>query len=131
MAKEVIEGQVETGITNRIQPWQALFGVFTYALTQFDIGQPNTIILLGMVLACLGFVQVSTYKHKEAVKKVVAPWLVEQLLQIVSEYLKPNLPEPPENTPAEPVEPVEPVTEPTREEKIAELQKQLEDLGVV
>ena len=119
---EISKNRVSTAVQDKLQPWQALFAVFTYSLTQFDIGQTNTIILLGMMLAALGFIQRSTYKHKEAVKEVVAPWLLEQLLKIASEYLAPQLPP----TPEEPVEPVEPVI--TKEEQIAELLAKLAEL---
>jgi hypothetical protein len=95
---------VSTAVQDKIQPWQAVFTIFTFALTQFDIGETNTVILLGMILTTLGFVMRSTYKHKEAVKEIVAPWLLQQLLQIASEYLAPTLPEPPEEAPVEPVE---------------------------
>ena len=103
---------VSTAAQDKIQPWQALFAVFTFALTQFDLGQTNTVILLGMLLAALGFVMRSTYQHKQAVKDIVAPWLVEQVIKVLSDYLEPHLP-------AVPEEPVE--EEPTRDELIAEL----------
>ena len=119
---EVSKTAVSTAVQDKLQPWQAVFAIFTYAITQLDIGQTNTVILIGMILATLGFVQVSTYKHKEAVKQVVAPWLVEQLLKVISEYLAPQLPP----TPEEPVEPVEPVI--TKEEQIAELLAKLAEL---
>jgi hypothetical protein len=118
---EKVEETVETGLTSRLQPWQSLFAIFTYALTQFDIGQTNTVILLGMILAALGFVQYSTYKHKEKIKSVVAPWLVEQLLKIISDYLAPELPPPPEEI--EP--PEETLPEPTKEELKEELKKRI------
>ena len=119
---EVSKEKVSTAVQDKIQPWQALFAILTYSLTQFDIGEANTIILLGMILAALGFVQRSTYKHKEAVKEVVAPWLVEKLLKEVSEYLAPDLPPPPEV-------PVVPVDEPTREETRDNLLARLAELG--
>ena len=112
---EVSKSAVSTAVQDKLQPWQAMFAVFTYALTQFDIGQINTIILLGMILASLGFVQRTTYKHKEAVKDIVAPWLLERLLKEVSEYLAPHMPAPPE--------------EPTKEEQIEELTKRIHELG--
>jgi len=108
-----IPTKISTATQDKLQPWQALFAVFTYALTQFDIGQTNTIILLGMIIVGLGFVQRSTYKHKEAIKEIVAPWAVEQAIKVLSEYLEPALPE----TPEEPVL----VDEPTREELQAKL----------
>jgi hypothetical protein len=111
---EVSKDAVSTAVQDKFQPWQAMFAIFTYALTQFDIGQVNTIVLLGMMLVTLGFVQRSTYKHKEAVKEVVAPWLVEQLLKIVSDYLSPELPEPPAEEPE--------AEEPSREELIEQLE---------
>jgi len=120
---EVSKKAVSTAVQDKLQPWQSLFAVFTYALTQFDIGEVNTIILLGMILAALGFVQRSTYKHKEAVKEVVAPWLLEQLLQRISDYLKPQMPTPPEETPAEPVE-----RELTKDELREQLLAQLAEL---
>ena len=103
---EVSKTAVSTAVQDKLQPWQALFAIFTYTLTQFDIGLTNTVILLGMILTALGYVMRSTYQHKQAVKEVVAPWLVEQLLKIVSEYLAPQLPTPPEEPPEEPIEPV-------------------------
>jgi hypothetical protein len=113
-----IPGAVSTGVQNKIQPWQALFAIFTYALTQFDLGETNTLILLGIVMTGLGFVMRSTYLHKQATKEIVAPWLLEQVIKILSDYLPAPLP------PSE-VAPVI-VDEPTREELIA----QLEALGV-
>jgi hypothetical protein len=110
-----IPSKVSTGAQERLQPWQALFAVFTYALTQFDIGQTNTIILLGMIIVGLGFVQRSTYRHKEAVKEIVAPWAVEQAIRVLSDYLEPKLPDVPVEE-----EPV--VAEPTREELVARLE---------
>ena len=95
---------VSSAVQDKLQPWQALFAIFTYTLTQFDIGETNTLILLGVIATTLGFVMNSTYKHKQATKDIVAPWLVEQLLRIVSEYLAPTLPAPPEEAPVEPVE---------------------------
>jgi len=93
---------VSSAVEGKLQPWQALFAIFTYSLTQFDIGQTNTVILLGMILTALGFVMSSTYKHKQATKDIVAPWLLQQLLRIASEYLAPTLPAPPEEAPVEP-----------------------------
>ena len=113
----ISKDKISTAVQDKIQPWQALFAILTYSLTQFDIGEANTIILLGMILAALGFVQRSTYKHKEAVKEIVAPWLLEKLLHEVSEYLKPEMPEPPVEEPIE-----EPVDEPTREELLEQLE---------
>jgi hypothetical protein len=110
-----VPGRVSTAAQDKLQPWQAMFAVFTYALTQFDIGQTNTIILLGMIITGLGFVQNSTYKHKQAIKDIVAPWAVEQAIHVLSEYLKPELPRPPEKI-EKPVE-----CEPTREEIEAKL----------
>jgi len=119
-----IEETVSTGLSSRLQPWQAIFAIMTYAISQFGISDEKALILYGIIMATLGFVQISTYKHKEAIKQVVAPWLVEQLLKTISEYLAPQLPTPPE-------EPVEPVPEPTKEEMIAELTKRLAELGAV
>jgi len=111
---------VSTAVQDKLQPWQAVFTIFTFALTQFDIGETNTVILLGMILGTLGFVMRSTYKHKEAVKEIVAPWLVQKLLELVSDYLEPNLPAPPEETIVE---------APTREALIAELEAKIKELG--
>ena len=105
---------VSTAAQDKLQPWQAVFAIFTYAITQFDISEPNVLILIGIVSATLGFVMRSTYKHKEQVKEVVAPWLLQRVIQILSDYL-PKTP-PPSETP----EPI--VAEPTREELIARLQ---------
>jgi len=121
---EVSKGAVSTAVQDKLQPWQALFAVFTYSLTQFDIGEINTVILLGMILAALGFVQRSTYKYKAEVKEVVAPWLLEQLLKIISEYLAPQIPALPEEKP-------EPIAEPTKDEIRADLLAKLEALGEV
>jgi len=115
---------VSSAVEGKLQPWQALFAIFTYSLTQFDIGQTNTVILLGMILTALGFVMSSTYKHKQATKDIVAPWLLQQLLRIASEYLAPTLPDTPEATPTEPVE----VPELTRTEQIAIIEARLEEL---
>jgi len=115
--------RISTAAQDKLQPWQALFAVFTYALTQFDIGETNTIVLLGIIMIGLGFVQNSTYKYKQAIKDIVAPWAVEQAIQILSDYLKPELPAPPEKI-EEPEK-----REPTREEleaKLAALEAEVE-----
>ena len=127
MAKEAVENTVETGISSRLQPWQAIFGILTYAIGVYGIENEKALILYGLILATLGFVQVSTYKHKEAIKQVVAPWLVEQLLKIVSEYLAPQLP----GTPEEAKETPELVPELTKEERIAQLTARLKELTEV
>jgi len=84
---------VKTETIERLQPWQALFGILTYIIGAFNISDVNVLILIGLVLVTLGFVQRSTYKHKEAVKEVVAPWVLEKLMKILEEYL-PEEPEP-------------------------------------
>ena len=78
-----------------------------------------------MILAGLGFVMSSTYKHKQAVKEIVAPWLVERLLEIAADYLKPTMPVPPTEEPVEPVD----VPEITKEVQKARLIAQLAELG--
>ena len=118
----ISKSAVSTAVQDKLQPWQAVFTIFTFALTQFDIGETNTVILLGMILGTLGFVMRSTYKHKEAVKEIVAPWLVQKLLELVSDYLEPNLPAPPEEEPI--------VEAPTREALIAELEAKIKELEV-
>jgi len=87
MTKEAIEGSVSTGLQSKLQPWQAIFALLSYAVGVFGIEDEKALILYGMILACLGFVQVSNYKHKETIKEIVAPWLVEQLLKTLSDYL--------------------------------------------
>jgi len=87
MTKEAIEGSVSTGLQSKLQPWQAIFALLSYAVGVFGIEDEKALILYGMILACLGFVQVSNYKHKESIKEIVAPWLVEQLLKTLSDYL--------------------------------------------
>ena len=120
---ELAKDTVETGITSRIQPWQAIFALLTYALGTYGIEDEKALILYGMVLACLGFVMVSNYKHKEAIKSVIAPWLVEQLLKTLSEYLAPQLPEPPAEE-----EPVKPIAEPDKDKIREELQAAIKAL---
>lgn len=93
-----IRNKIQTGVTEKLQPWQALFGLLTYVVTQFDVSDDKVLILCAFLAATLGFTQVMNYKHKEAVKEVVAPWLLERLLKILGEYL-PTLPEPPSETP--------------------------------
>jgi hypothetical protein len=93
---------VESGISSRLQPWQSLFAILTYAISMYGIEDEKALILYGLILAALGFTMVSSYKHKETVKEIVAPWLVEQLLKTVSEYLAPSIPPPPSETPDEP-----------------------------
>ena len=115
---------VHTGISERLQPWQALFALLTYALGTYGLEDEKALILYGMVLACLGFVMVSNYKHKEAIKSVIAPWLVEQLLKTISDYLEPTLPEPPADEPIP-----EPIAEPDKERVIAELKEAIEVLS--
>ena len=111
---EFAKDTVETGFFNRLQPWQALFSLLVYAFGIYGIDDDRAIILYGLILATLGFVMVSNYKHKEAIKQVIAPWLVEQLLKTLGEYLKPTLPEPPQ--------PVDPIAEPDKDKVIAELE---------
>ena len=110
-----IPSTVSTAAQDKLQPWQAVFAIFTYAITQLDISDTNNLILIGIVAVTLGFVMRSTYKHKEKVKEVVAPWLLQRVIQILSDYL-PKTP-----TPAETPEPII-VDEPTREELIAKLE---------
>ena len=109
-----IPGSVSTAAQDKLQPWQAVFAIFTFVITQFDMSSNNVLILIGMVSLTLGFVMRSTYKHKEAVKAVVAPWLLQSLLKIVEDYL-PATPEPDQ--------PLEPIDEPelTRKELIERL----------
>ena len=114
---EFTKDRVETGLFNRLQPWQALFALLTYAFGIYGIDDDRAIILYGLILATLGFVMVSNYKHKEAIKSVIAPWLVEQLLKTLGYYLEPQLPEPPDKD-----SPMEPITEPDKDKVIAELE---------
>ena len=78
---------VKTQTMDRLQPWQALFGILTYVVGAFDLSQWQVLLLCGFLLMALAFVQRSTYRHKEAIKEVVAPWLVERLLCVLDEYL--------------------------------------------
>jgi len=87
MAKEAVTGAVETGLSSKLQPWQALFALISYAVGVYGIEDEKALILYGMILACLGYVMTTNYKHKEAIKEIVAPWLVEQLLNTLSDYL--------------------------------------------
>jgi len=96
-AKEAVEGAVETGLAARTQPWMAIFTLLSYCVGVFGIQDEKALVLYGMILACLGFVMVSNYKHKETIKEIVAPWLVEQLLKTLSDYL--GTPVPPSETP--------------------------------
>ena len=123
MKMETAKDHVETGLSNRIQPWQAIFALLTYALGTYGIEDEKALILYGLILATLGFVMVSTHKHKEAIKKVIAPWLVEQILQTLGEYLEPTLPEPPQE------QPPEPIAEPDKEKVIAELREAIATLS--
>jgi hypothetical protein len=92
--------QVKTATMDRLQPWQALFGILTYVIGAFDISEWQTLVLCGFLVIGLGFTQRSTYKHKEAIKEVVTPWLVEKLLCILEDYIsKPEEPEPPPEEP--------------------------------
>ena len=85
---------METGLSNRLQPWQALFALLSYAVGIYGIDDEKALILYGIIAACMGFVMQSNYRHKQAIKEIVAPWLVEQLLNTLSEYLeKPPTPE--------------------------------------
>jgi hypothetical protein len=88
---EVSRNAIKTGLTDRLQPWQALFGILTLVVTQFDISDDKVLILCGILAATLGFTQITNYKHKEAIKEVVAPWLIQRLLEILGEYI-PDLP---------------------------------------
>lgn len=114
---EKAQEHVETGLSNRLQPWQAIFALLSYALGTYGIENERALILYGMILATLGFTMLTNYKHKEAIKKVIAPWLVEQILQTLGEYLEPTLPEPPTE------EPPEPIAELDKEKVIAELRE--------
>ena len=115
MGLREIPGSVSTAAQDRLQPWQAVFAIFTYAITQLDLSETNILILVGMISTTLGFVMRSTYKHKEAVKSVVAPWLLQQVVKILKDYL-----------PSEEPEPSEPYTilQPT----VEELEEQLREL---
>jgi len=124
---EQLEGKIESGISSRLQPWQSIFAILTYAIAQYGIEDAKALILYGLILATLGFVQISTYKHKEAIKSVVAPWLVEQLLKTISEYLAPALPATPDAT----LPPEEPIQELTKEAQIQFLTERLKELGAV
>lgn len=106
-----IPGSVSTAAQDKLQPWQAVFAIFTFVITQFDLSNNNVLILVGMVSLTLGFVMRSTYKHKEAVKEVVVPWLVERMLEVMKQYL------------SEPPETEEPIDKPelTRDELIERL----------
>ena len=119
---EQAKTKIHTGISERLQPWQALFALLSYVVGTYGIEDEKALILYGMILACLGFVMVSNYKHKEAIKNVVAPWLVEQLLKTISDYLAPTLPEPPAE------EPIPELDEPDKERTIAEIKARIESL---
>ena len=93
MAKEAAAAKVESGVSSRMQPWMALFSILTYAIGVYGISDDRALILYGMILAAMGFVMVNTNKHNEAIKSVVIPWLIEQILNTLGQYLKP--PDPP------------------------------------
>lgn len=126
MKMEVAKDTVETGLSNRLQPWQAIFALLTYALGTYGIEDEKAIILYGLILATLGFVMVSNYKHKEAIKKVIAPWLVEQILKTLGDYLEPTLPEPPKEEPPLEVDDKDKVIVELRE-AIAALDKEMKE----
>ena len=102
---EPAKDKITTGISDRLQPWQAIFSVFMYALGTYGIENDRALILYALILATLAFAMVSGYRHSEATKSVVAPWLLEKLLKIVSKYLAPQLPQAPTEALPEPRQP--------------------------
>jgi hypothetical protein len=74
-----------------------------------------------MLAAMLGHAMVSNYKHKEAMKEVITPFLVDQALKILADYI-PAL-KPVEETPPVEVPEAKPVVpEPIVVEKIVEVE---------
>jgi hypothetical protein len=129
MAKEAVTGAVETGLSSKLQPWQALFALISYAVGVYGIEDEKALILYGMILTCLGYVMTTNYKHKEAIKEIVAPWLVEQLLNTLSDYL--GTPLPPSATGSEYEKTPELEVEATAKELKARLKAQIEALEKV
>ena len=123
MAKDMAKDTIETGFWDKLQPWQALFTVFMYALGTYGIEDEKALVLYAMILTALVVVMVSQYKHQEATKSVVVPWLLEKVLKILGKYLEPHYPSRPEEIP----EPV-PITPSTKTDIIAEIEAQIEAL---
>jgi len=108
MAEKVTEAG-RTAIVDRLQPWQALLGILTYVVGAFDITEWQTLLLCGFLLVALGFTQKANYKHKEAIKEVVTPWIIERLIDMLKDWLPPppNAEEEPEPAPADPYDELE------------------------
>lgn len=87
---EIVQQTVKTQTIDRLQPWQALMGILAYVIGAFDLADWNILLLCGFLIIGLGFTQRSTYKHKEAIKEVVAPWVIEKLLCLLEDYIKTN-----------------------------------------
>ena len=117
---EMTKETIETGFWDKLQPWQAMFTVFMYALGTYGIEDETALILYAMILAALVMAMVSQYKHQEATKSVVVPWLLEKTLKILGKYLEPQYPLRPEEKP----EPV-PITPQTKTDIIAEIEAQI------
>lgn len=105
MAEQVIE-KVETGFLTKLQPWQSLFGLLMMAFGIYGLDE-RALIFYGMIMICLAFTMISSNKHKEVMKKVIIPFVVEQALKVLADYTK--------------LEPIEKIVE-----KIVEVEKIIE-----
>ena len=93
MAEELKE-QITDGILGKLQPWQAMFMILSYMITQFELSEIHNLVAVGMIAATLGFAMVSNYKHKEEMKVIITPFLVDQVLKILKDYMPPLKVEP-------------------------------------
>ena len=115
-AKEI----VETGFWDKLQPWQAVFSVFMYSLGIYGVEDEKALVLYAMLLVTLAFAMVSQYKHQEATKSVVVPWVLEKALKIVSKYLEPYYPLGPEEVPKP-----NPLSSSTKTDIVADIEAQI------
>ena len=88
MAKEAVQEKVKATVIEHLQPWQAIFTVLTWVVTQFDISEWQTLVLIAMLCSTLGFAMIKGYQHNEIVREVVAPWIVEKAVGLLSDYMK-------------------------------------------
>lgn len=110
MAKEAAEEKLKSTVIEHLQPWQAIFTVLTWVVTQFDITDWQTLVLIAMLCATLGFAMIKGYQHNEIVREVVAPWIVEKAIDLLSVYMKKVTPVP---------------TDPSIEARVSILKKQI------
>lgn len=89
MSNELKE-KVTDGILGKIQPWQAIFGMLSYVIFNYDMEIWQNLTLIAILAVMLGHAMVNKNKHTEAMKEVVTPFIVDQLFKTLEEYLPPK-----------------------------------------